>query len=132
MEEATAELHAAQVESMSTMEPAPVVSSVAAAPAPKPSLAPPRSVAPGDELVQAIQAMVVQQKKAIASLTERSAALAARRDDQQERPAVQKPAAEQGVPSGSWMVAGLCALGALQLIGFGLKCKTRAAPDRTT
>jgi hypothetical protein len=109
-----------------------VVSSVAAAPAPKPSLAPPSSVAPGDELVQAIQAMVVQQKKAIASLTERSAALAARRDDQQEHPAVQKPAAEQGVPSGSWMVAGLCALGALQLIGFGLKCKTRAAPDRTT
>src|SRR5262249_37740606 len=53
VEEATAELHAAQVESMSTMEPAPVASSVAAAPAPKPSLAPPRSVAPGDELVQA-------------------------------------------------------------------------------
>jgi hypothetical protein len=132
VEEATAELHAAQVESMSTMKPAPVVSSVAAAPAPKPSLAPPTSVAPGDELVQAIQVMVVQQKKAIASVTERSAALAARREDQQERSPIQTPAAEQGVPSGSWMVVGLCALGTLQLIGFALKCKTRAAPDRAT
>ena len=126
LEEATAELHAAQVESMSTMAPAPVVSSVAAAPAPKPSPAPPRSVAPGDELVEAIQAMAVQQKKAIASLTERSAALAARPEAQQERLAVQKPAAEQGVPSGSWMVVGLCALGALQLTGFALICRTLA------
>jgi hypothetical protein len=130
VEEVTAELHAAQVESMSSMEPAPVVSSVAAAPAPKPSLAPPRSVAPGNELVQAIQAMAEQQKRAIASLTERSAALAARREDQQERPAVPKPATEQGVSPRSWMVVGLCVLGALQLIGFGLKCKIRAAPDR--
>ena len=125
LEEATAELHAAQVESMSTMRPAPVVSTAAAAPAPKPWLAPPKSEAPGDELVRAIQAMVVQQKEAIASLAERSAALAARREDQQERLAVQKPAAEQGVPSGSWMVVALCALGALQLIGFALKCRSR-------
>jgi hypothetical protein len=125
LEEATTELHAAQVESRSTLRPPPVVSTAAAAPAPKPGPAPPRSVAPGDELVQAIQTMEVLQKQAIASLAVRSAALAARREDHQERQAVQKPAAEQGVSSESWMVVGLCALGALQLIGFALQCRSR-------
>jgi hypothetical protein len=147
LEEATVELHAAQVESMSTMKPAPVVSRGAAAPAPKPLRAPPRSVGPGDELVQAIQAMTVQQKEAIASLTERSAALVARREAQQERMAIlleeaaaqrahgnsaiaHQPAAEQSVPSGSWMVVGVCALGTLQLIGFALVIGARKGFSR--
>jgi hypothetical protein len=170
LERATSELHAAQVESMSAMRPAAAVSSVAAAPAPKPWRAPPHpnpspprgrgaggeGAAPGDELVQAIQTMMVRQKEAIASLTERSVALAARRQAQQERLAAQHertatllgeaaaqrapgnsavaPAGEQSVPSGSWMGVGLCVLGTLQLIGFGLpiwlRCRRPAFAQR--
>jgi hypothetical protein len=153
LDEATAELHAAQVQSISTMKQTPAVSTTAAAAAPNLSLTPPSS-APGDDLVKAIQAMQVQQQAAIASLTQRSAAFTASLQNQQAAPqalhkenragmteeiATQRTSgntadsnslqphhrAEQGASYGSWMVVGLCALGAMQLIGFALLCKNR-------
>jgi hypothetical protein len=131
LEEATAELHAAQVASMSTMQPAPVASSVAAAPAPQLWQVPPKQGGPGDELVKAVEAMQKRTATVLAQIAAQppySTSALARPVGVQPFSVVPSPvwmpphpqAAEPSVPSGWWLVLGLCALGSLQLLGFAL------------
>jgi hypothetical protein len=93
--EATVELHAAQVETMSAMRPAPVVSNVPAAIAPKAWPAPPTWVGPRPALVQEIMQAAHAQEiqwnltstKAQSARAESMAALAAKKGAREEQEA---------------------------------------------